>query len=159
MIIKKTNEDELNFVVKHYKECRIDEETAWKKFKKLSATKRSRNTWKSISVAASVLIITSVAIACILLRYNPIKPIQQAPNNMVNPLDTIPIKQNKDSVKVFKFNKKPIRDVLNELSAYYTKTLTTADSTKVLSGEIEATSLEEVIGIIENTLDIKITVK
>ncbi len=158
--MKKINDEEFNFVVEHYKENRIDTDSAWKKFKQRNNIKSSRNNWKSLSIAASVLFMTSITIACIVTGYNPFKSVIRQPNNSDKPLvDTIPDKVVNDSVKVFKFNDEPVGKVLKELSSYYGKTLSTSDSTKVLSGEIEATSCEDMVSIIETTLDIKIKVE
>ena len=101
-----------------------------------------------------------IAIACIVIGYNHYKSVPQQPNNQIIPVaDTLYITENTDSIKVFKFNGESIGKVLKELSTYYGKNLSTADSTKVLSGEIEATSCEDAVSIIEGTLDIKIVVK
>ena len=158
--MKKINDDELHFVVKHYKENRLNADAAWIKLKLKAGNKQTRTLWKSVSVAASVLLIASIAIACIVIGYNHYKSVPQQPNNQIIPVaDTLYITENTDSIKVFKFNGESIGKVLKELSTYYGKNLSTADSTKVLSGEIEATSCEDVVSIIEGTLDIKIVVK
>ena len=158
--MKKINDDELHFVVKHYKENRLNADAAWIKLKLKAGNKQTRTLWKSVSVAASVLLIASIAIACIVIGYNHYKAVPQQPNNQIIPVaDTLYITENTDSIKVFKFNGESIGKVLKELSTYYGKNLSTADSTKVLSGEIEATSCEDAVSIIEGTLDIKIVVK
>lgn len=158
--MKKINDDELHFVVKHYKENRLNADAAWIKLKLKAGNKQTRTLWKSVSVAASVLLIASIAIACIVIGYNHYKSVPQQPNNQIIPVvDTLYITENTDSIKVFKFNGESIGKVLKELSTYYGKNLSTADSTKVLSGEIEATSCEDAVSIIEGTLDIKIVVK
>ena len=156
--MKKINDDELNFVVKHYKENRINTDSAWKKLKQQNAIKSSHSVWKSISVAATVLLITSIAIACIVTGYNPFKSSPQLPTDSSS-IETIPANVINDSVKVFKFTNEPVSDVLKEISSYYGKTLSTSDSTKFLSGEIEAASCEDIVSIIESTLDIKIKVE
>ena len=158
--MKKINDDELHFVVKHYKENRLNADAAWIKLKLKTGNKQTRTLWKSVSVAASVLLIASIAIACIVIGYNHYKSVPQQPNNQIIPVaDTLYITENTDSIKVLKFNGESIGKVLKELSTYYGKNLSTADSTKVLSGEIEATSCEDAVSIIEGTLDIKIVVK
>lgn len=158
--MKKINDDELHFVVKHYKKNRLNADAAWIKLKLKTGNKQTRTLWKSVSVAASVLLIASIAIACIVIGYNHYKSVPQQPNNQIIPVaDTLYITENTDSIKVFKFNGESIGKVLKELSTYYGKNLSTADSTKVLSGEIEATSCEDAVSIIEGTLDIKIVVK
>ena len=126
--MKKINEDELDFVVKFYKEGSVDTKTAWENFKKQNSGKRLRGRWKRISLAASVLIITNVVIACVLLSYNFLKSPSQSSHNTAVAVDTIPVKVNDDdSVKVFKFNREPVGQVLKELSVYYGKSLSLAD--------------------------------
>lgn len=134
--MKKINDDELHFVVKHYKENRLNADAAWIKLKLKTGNKQTRTLWKSVSVAASVLLIASIAIACIVIGYNHYKSVPQQPNNQIIPVaDTLYITENTDSIKVFKFNGESIGKVLKELSTYYGKNLSTADSTKVLSGK------------------------
>lgn len=61
-----------------------------------------------------------------------------------------------DTVKIFKFNNTPVSDALNEISAYFHSNLVASDTTKHVTGEIQAGSEESVISILEQTLDIKI---
>ena len=158
--MKKINDDELNFVVKHYKENRLDKDTAWKKLKQHTGKMQTQSIWKGISVAASILLITGIAIVCIVVSYNHFKSAPEQPDSIVEQTaDTIKTIVKSDSIKVFKFNEEPVGNVLRELSNYYGKALSSADSTKKLSGEIEATSCEDAVSIIESTLDIKIVVK
>ncbi len=78
--MKKINDDELHFVVKHYKENRLNADAAWIKLKLKTGNKQTRTLWKSVSVAASVLLIASIAIACIVFGYNHYKSVPQQSN-------------------------------------------------------------------------------
>lgn len=56
----------------------------------------------------------------------------------------------------FHFDNTPLADVLRDLSAYYGVELSCADTGKHLSGDFEAVSLDEVVTIIEQTLNVRI---
>lgn len=59
----------------------------------------------------------------------------------------------------FHFDGTPIDDVLNTLSDYYGVRLTTDDTGKRLSGDFDASDINDLTSIIEETLDIKISRK
>ena len=61
-----------------------------------------------------------------------------------------------DTTDVFRFDHTPINEVLNELSRHYNTKLTTNDTTKSVSGEIEAAKVEDAIEVLETTLGVKI---
>lgn len=63
------------------------------------------------------------------------------------------------ATKSFFFDNAPISEVLSELSDFYHVQLTTDNTEKSLNGEFETNSLEEIIGLIENVLKIKIQKK
>lgn len=60
------------------------------------------------------------------------------------------------STKTFFFDNTPISEVLSELSDFYRVQLSTDDTGKNLNGEFSTNSLEEIINLIENVLQIKI---
>jgi transmembrane sensor len=62
------------------------------------------------------------------------------------------------ATNVFRYRDAPIGEVLRQLSDYYHVNLSTADTSKRLSGEFEATDLRKVKGMLEDMLCIKITV-
>ena len=155
--MKRINDDELRFVVEHYKENRIDTEKAWKKVKAHIANEPRRR-WRISVVAASVVAVAVVAVACFVIGYGNNKPVRKQNDTPVT-VDTVPVKSKGDSIVVFRFADEPVGSALRRLSAHYGKRLTSSDSTKILSGEIEAASCDEVVSIIESTLNIKITVE
>lgn len=63
------------------------------------------------------------------------------------------------ATKIFFFDNTPISEVLSELSGFYHVQLTTADTGKNLNGEFATNNLEEIIGLIERVLKIKIQKK
>ena len=60
------------------------------------------------------------------------------------------------AVAVFHFHGTPINEVLGKLSRHYSVQLSASDTTKRVSGEIEAASADDAIEVLETTLDIKI---
>lgn len=60
---------------------------------------------------------------------------------------------------IFKFHNTPINEALGDLSEYYHVNLVAVDSSESISGEFEATSLNEVKDILESTLNIRIYIK
>ena len=57
----------------------------------------------------------------------------------------------------FSFNDTPLPDVLSQLGRYYGVTLETNDSTRHLTGEFSGEQLDDIIGMIEEVLSVKIT--
>lgn len=81
------------------------------------------------------------------LTYGKQKPEVVAPGS---------INQTAWATKTFLFDNTPISEVLSELSAFYHIELTTDDTGKNLNGEFTTNSLDEIIDLIENVLQIKI---
>lgn len=126
------NDDELCFVVKHYK--------------------------PKIAVAASIILAVGIAVAAGIIGYHnymlPQKPILKP-----IPVDTayvIEDYEESDTTDVFRFDHTPINKVLGELSRYYNTNLYASDTTKSVTGEIEASKVEDAIDVLETTLGIKI---
>ena len=122
------NDDELRFVVKYYK--------------------------PKIAVAASIILAVGIAVAAGIIGYHnymlPQKPI---------PVDTayvIEDYEESDTTDVFRFDHTPINKVLGELSRHYNTNLYASDTTKSVTGEIEASKVEDAIDVLETTLGIKI---
>ena len=64
--------------------------------------------------------------------------------------------EDSDTTDVFSFNHTPINEVLGELSRHYHTQLSASDTTKSVTGEIEASSVEDAIEVLQTTLGIKI---
>lgn len=59
---------------------------------------------------------------------------------------------------VFKFNNTPINEALGDISEYYHVNIIASDTTKCISGEFEATNMNDVVDLLESTLGIKIQI-
>ena len=59
----------------------------------------------------------------------------------------------------FVYRNTPIEEVLKELSLYYGTPLYSSAHNRTITGEFKTDNLEEIIALIEKTLDIKITKK
>lgn len=153
--MKNINEKELQFVAKHYKQNSLDADSAWKRFVKRTGYK-STDKYRRIAVAASVCVVFGIAIAGGIWYANTIE---------TTPSVTVPVSPEYRFIKkhgktvILKYDNEPIGNVLKELSAYYGKQISTSDSTRRISGEIEAASMEEIVEILEVTLNISIEVK
>lgn len=153
--MKNINEEELQFVAKHYKQNSLDADSAWKRFVKRTGYK-STDKYRRIAVAASVCVVFGFAIAGGIWYANTIE---------TTPSVTVPVSPEYRFIKkhgktvILKYDNEPIGNVLKELSAYYGKQISTSDSTRRISGEIEAASMEEIVEILEVTLNISIEVK
>ena len=150
----KTDKDELAFVAKHYQEGRLDEKKAWKRFASQTGLARKR-----VGAVAAACIAACIALACITAGYmHSRKPATRTPAATETTDSVTPGRKTKGT-KVFRYENAPLRKVLDELSAYYHTRLTANDTTRRVTGEIETTSPEEVIEILEKTLDVEITAR
>ncbi len=153
MRMKTINENELLFVAKHYQAGKLNTEVAWKQCRK-QLTKDTTYIHKIIAFAASFALIVSIVFAALFLSR---KSYPEAPNTIPTTNDSVTLKTpTKNTTKVFHFQHEPINEALYEISVYYGCTLWTNDTTKQVSGEIQADSLEAVIDALEQTLSIKI---
>lgn len=151
-MMKEINEDELRFVARHYRNGRLDTDKAWKQFQSLRGGEKlsGRRLW---AVAASIALAVGIALACVVIGNNYHKG-QSQPSETTVGTDVRP--QLTDSLKVFRFHNEPIGVVLRELSAYYGRTFVTEDTTRRVTGEIQADSPETAVDILEQILGIKI---
>ena len=143
------NDDELRFVVKHYKPNCLDTKRAWQRFKAMRGVDTS-NRRKILAVG--------IAVAAGIIGYHnymlPQKPILKP-----IPVDTAYVIEDYeecDTIDVFRFDHTPINQVLGELSRHYHTQLSASDTTKSVTGEIEASSVEDAIEVLQTTLGIKI---
>lgn len=152
------NDDELRFVARHYKTSSLDTRRAWHRFKKLRGTSRLGGRRK-MAVAASVTLAVGIAVAAGIIGYNNyVLPQKPKPQYVV--VDTTICEYEEcDTADVFHFDHTPINQVLDCLSCHYHKQLSVDDTTKSVSGEIEATKVEDAIEVLETTLGVKIETK
>ncbi len=152
------NDEELQFVVKHYKPNCLDTNRAWQRLKTMRGMNGQSNRRK-IAVAASITLVVGIAVAAGIIGYHnymlPRKPMPKA----VQADSTIYEYEECDTTDVFHFDHTPINQVLDCLSRHYHTQLSTNDTTKSVSGEIEATRVEDAIEVLETTLGVKIETK
>lgn len=153
-------ENELEFVSRHYRKGRLNTNKAWRTFRNRTGhTSFITLHRKAIAASAAVVLGFSMALA---FDWISIFPMQQPtePATVVTAESAAhPIIEAKDSTVLLRYDNEPVGKILRELSAYYSKNVTTADSTRCVSGEIEASSLDEIVGILEATLNINISVE
>mgnify|MGYP006920942880 CR=1 FL=1 len=156
--MNENNEKELKFVVKNYRQGRLNTEKAWDKFSEISGVANRKRQWRKYSVAASFTFFICAAMACIII----FKETPSGVHKNKEKTEKVPHKQDVHSekeTKVFTFDNTPINIALKEISDYYGCELTAEDSTKCVSGEIESTSPDNAIAVLEATLNIKIARK
>lgn len=155
-----TNDDELQFVASHYKRNCLDTRRAWRRLQTRRGNGRQALT-RRIAVAASVVAAVGIAVAAGIFGYrNYMLPRKPMPT--VIPADTATAtyeKSESDTTDVFRFDHTPINQVLDELSRHYNRQLTASDTTKSVSGEIEAASVEDAVDVLETTLGVKIEMR
>lgn len=162
------NDDELQFVARHYKADSLNADRAWKRFSMTTGrgtlrvsppARRLGPATRRIAASVGIALIVSASVACGFWYAR-----QQADSSPLPPTSSLNtpyryLQPRAESI-VLKYDNAPIDDVLSELSDYYGRELAlkTAPRRRI-SGEIEATSLEEVVEVLEATLDIKIEMK
>lgn len=140
-------ENELEFVSRHYRKGALNTNKAWRSFMTRSG-RTSIMLFPRKSIVASIAFVLGLSVA-LAFSWNTIFP--QEPDT--------PMIEVKSGIVILKYDNEPIGNVLKELSAHYGKTVTTADPTRRISGELEASSLDEIVAILETTLNIKINVE
>ena len=117
---------------------------------------------RRIAASVSIALIVGASVACG-VWYASGWNAAEAPTEGATANAPLPYRyvQPKDEGVVLKYDNAPINDVLSELEAHYGRRLTlqTVAEDRCISGEIEASTLEEIIEILEETLDIKIEMK
>lgn len=161
--MKKNKEDELQFVVDHYKTGHKNVDNAWKEFKGMSGITQPRSR-KRLLVAASIAFAAVMAVAAtmfVVRSFDNGSP-KSSPNteralpDTVSKAKTDTVKTKKGSV-VFHFDHTPVNAAIRKVSDYYGVGLTASDTTKMVTGEIEAHDVNEAIDMLEATLGIEIT--
>lgn len=161
--MKEINEDELKFVAHHYEEDALDADRAWRRFQQRAGIPLTRRTtFRRIAASVGILFIVSASIACGFWYARRQAVLLDTPEQMPTATATTPYRylQPTDESLVLKYDNAPIGDVLSELTAYYGRELVLkGEADRRISGEIEATSLEEVVEILNATLDVEIVIK
>ncbi len=155
--MKDINEKELQFVADRYEPDALDVEKALRRFQERAGIAPARS-WRHIVAVVSMVMLVGGALACGLWYSQRQRAEVLTESVAPAPRYRILKAQGEQSV-LLQYDNEPIGNVLRELSAYYGKRLSTKESHRRITGEIEATSLDEVIVILETTLHIKISVK
>lgn len=163
--MKEINEDELQFVARHYEEKALDTDRAWKRFRMLTGqnTHRINASTRRIAASVSIALIVGASLACGVwyARHWNASPTTPEVQTTTANMPFRYLQPAGDSI-ILKYDNAPIEDVLSELSAYYGREVVLQDASEKgrrIAGEIEATSLEEVVEILEATLDIEIEIQ
>ena len=161
--MRKNKEDELQFVVDHFKTGHKDVGTAWKEFTGMSGITQLGSRKRPL-VAASIAFAAVMAVAATVFVVRSIG--NGSPQTSPHPERVIPdtvSKAKADTVKtkkrtvVFHFDHTPVNAAIRKVSDYYGVSLTASDTTKMVTGEIEAHNINEAIDMLETTLGIEIT--
>lgn len=163
--MKEIYEDELQFVARHYEEKALDTDRAWKRFRMLTGqnTHRINASTRRIAASVSIALIVGASLACGVwyARHWNASPTTPEVQTTTANMPFRYLQPAGDSI-ILKYDNAPIEDVLSELSAYYGREVVLQDASEKgrrIAGEIEATSLEEVVEILEATLDIEIEIQ
>lgn len=155
--MKDFDKNTLDFIIQHYDEGGLDTERALRQFEQRAGI-APRRSWRHIAAVAALVMVVGGALACG-LWYGLQEQAEEQAENVVANTDYRILKQKDEHTILLRYDNEPIGNVLHELSTYYKKELSTKENQRRISGEIEASSLEEIIVILETTLNIKIQVK
>lgn len=146
---KTTDNKELGFVLHHYRQNVFNPDKALRKLAK-PAPHRPLRHW--VAAAASLLCVVAFATV-----------ITWGIHHLGSSAETEPSSQGKAQTEVaaphivtFHFDDTPLSEVLRQLSSHYGVQLTAADIDKHLTGDFAADSLDVIIGMIEEVLDVEI---
>ena len=142
----------LDFVVHHYQKDTFDAKAAFDKVWRLADKQQHKPSklrrW--VAVAASLLCIFALAAIITWQISKPAKPQIESPIVVEASDNSTP------ATASFHFDDTPLPDVLNELSTYYGVTLTASDSTRHLTGDFSGETLDDILSMIEEVLDVEI---
>lgn len=149
----------LMFVIRHYRKGRLNKKKAYRRFCKITGYK-SRSIFSTpLKIAATILVVATVVFAATKGFYKQNRPVKRptqiqmdSTNKKNHAVDTL-------QTASFHFNHTPVTYALEEIGKKYNAMLLPSDSTKEISGTIEVSNLSEAISVLENTLNIKITIR
>ncbi|MBQ9357846.1 MAG: DUF4974 domain-containing protein [Prevotella sp.] len=150
---KKDSDRELDFVLSHYRANAFNPDEA---LRKMSPPARRMPLRRLVGVAASLLCIVAIAgVVTWKLASAPQSPEAERP--AVNNASAILPSHNENKPSGFHFNDTPLPQVLEELGQYYNVHLEASDTSRHLTGDFAAGNLNETLLMIEEVLDVKIT--
>lgn len=138
---------ELRFVAHHYRKGLFSPEKALKKMKQ-PAQRIPMLRW--VAVAASMLCLAVFAVIVTWQAANPTVP-AKSPSPAATDQHTLA-----QPTVSFHFDDAPLPDVLDHLGRYYGVKLKATNTEKHLTGDFAADSLDNIINMIEDVLDVEI---
>ncbi|MBQ9645317.1 MAG: DUF4974 domain-containing protein [Prevotella sp.] len=150
----------LDFVLRHYREDALDTTDALHSVQARAGMQPPRrpSPWRWVAVAASLLCLVAVAAVLTVFRPTPSAPSPVAQSTSVAAA-VQPDTTTATAPMTFHFDDTPLPEVLEALSAHYGVTLTTDRPEQHLTGDFDADSLTTVIRMIEEVLDVKISLR
>ncbi|MCR5159881.1 MAG: DUF4974 domain-containing protein [Prevotella sp.] len=145
---KTTDDKELGFVLRHYRENAFNADKALRKLAK-PALHRPLRRW----VAAAASLLCLVAFAAV-LTWQVVKP--SPPAKSEKPVATDRQEIVEQPTASFHFDDTPLPEVLHQLGNWYGVELKATGTEKHLTGDFAADSLDAIIGMIEEVLDVEI---
>lgn len=154
--VKDIDNAALEFVVVHYQEGHLNIDVAWHSFKTQTGRYGRRDYRHVASVVLGVIFLSAAACG---IYFNSRIPQSTGTSDVSCKADSVD-ERSVESVKIFRYDNCPINKVLKDVSDYYGVHLSTNDSTKNVSGEIEmVSSVDEVVDMLERTMKITIVRK
>lgn len=153
------NDDELQFVLDHYKPGCLDTERAWQRLQDTPGMRRHAR--RRFAVAMAWAAAFGLAAAAGITGYSVymLSPDHAPHGNVAVPIRSDSTQCDADTTDIFYFDNTPVNEALGAISQQYGVQLSASDTTKRVSGEIEASTVDEAIGLLETTVGIKITKK
>ena len=146
--MRKTNDDkELGFVLRHYRENAFNADEALKKIGRPVRSIRPR--W--VAAAASLLCLVAFASVLVWRTASPSSVTTTATSPAATTVTT------GQPAASFHFDDTPLPEVLSQLGEHYGVQMEATSTTKHLTGDFAADSLDTIIRMIEEVLDVEIT--
>lgn len=143
--------DEQAFVLRNYQENVFDPEAALRRFHQEQRPARPVAWRRWAAVAASLLCLA--VFAAVLIWNGRSVPVVADHDKYIAPST----EKVASSVASFHFDDTPLPEVLETLERHYGVQLSASDSTHHLTGDFRGQTLDEILQMIENVLDIDIT--
>lgn len=145
------NDKDLDYVARRYRPDKYDTRKAIRRFHERTGSTVYRRWWvTAAAAAASIVLVTAAGIGIhSWIRQSAEKP---AGTELIYNPDVA-------TTHVFVYDDVPVQSVLAELSAYYHCTLTTAPTDKHLSASFPDDDITFIVALIEQALDIEITIE
>ena len=150
-MMKEIKDKELEFVAKFYDHDRYDPEKAIAKFHDAHRETNPRRWWMTAAAAAASVAIAFAAGYTIHISRITSEPAAEIENVVLNP--------DVAQTHVFVYEAAPLNDVLAELSSYYGCKLKTDAKGKVLTATFPDDDIDFIVSLIEEALDISISVE